>query len=53
MLTCLFRLLVVGWWAVGALSRPYRVKTTALYRPALLAVVAHYLPAPITPLARY
>ena len=29
------------------------MKTTALYRPALLAAVAQYLPAPITPLARY
>ena len=29
------------------------LKTTALNRPALLAAVAHYPPAPITPLARY
>ena len=25
-----------------------RLKTTALYRPALLAAMAHYMPAPIT-----
>ena len=31
------------------------METTALYRPALLAAMAHYTPAPIiiTPLARY
>ena len=30
-----------------------QLKTTALNRPALLAAMAHYPPAPITPLARY
>ena len=34
-------------------KRPGDVKTTALNRPALLAAMAHYPPAPITPLARY
>ena len=30
------------------------VETTALYRPALSAALAdYYMPAPITPLARY
>ena len=32
---------------------PVELKTTALNRPALLAAMAHYPPAPITPLARY
>ena len=36
---------------------PLQLKTMALYRPALqyyvLAAMAHYLPAPITPLARF
>ena len=35
-------------------KRPGDVKTTALYRPALFAALAdYYMPAPITPLARY
>ena len=35
------------WRAFGLRVRSTAMKTTALYRPALLAAMAHYMPAPI------